>query len=184
MRFSRLDGGLRFALQLDLNWDEAIAPGLGVFFERDGVMVTFRTQIQRSGNATGIPVPEEAVLGLGAGKRVAVVVTVGDYTYRSTVGPYRGQYLIPLSAEHRGKAGLAGGEEVEVTLEVDSAPREVEVPDDLAAALKADPTAAAAFEALSYTGKRQHTLAVEGAKTPETRQRRIVRAIAALRGDA
>lgn len=147
-------------------------------------MVTFRVQIQRSGNATGIPAPEEAVLSLGAGKRVPVVVTIGDYTYRSTVGAYRGQYLIPLSVEHRGNAGLTGDEEVEVTLEVDSAPREVEVPADLAAALEADAAAGTAFDTLSYSGKRVHTLAVEGAKTPETRERRIAKAIATLRGDA
>lgn len=147
-------------------------------------MVTFRAQIQRSGNATGIAASEEAVLSLGAGKRVPVVVTIGDYTYRSTVGPYRGQYMIPLSAEHRGKAGLTGDEEVEVTLELDSAPREVDVPADLAAALKADSAAGAAFDKLSYSGKRVHTLAVEGAKTPETRERRIAQAMAALRGGA
>ncbi|KQV06575.1 YdeI/OmpD-associated family protein [Leifsonia sp. Root112D2] len=147
-------------------------------------MVTFRAQIQRSGNATGIPAPEDAVLGLGAGKRVPVVVTIGDYSYRSTVGPYRGQYLIPLSAERRDEAGLTGDEEVEVTLELDSAPRVVEIPADLAGALEADAAASAAFDALSYSGKRVHTLAVEGAKTPETRERRIAKAIATLRGDA
>ncbi|WP_022884802.1 YdeI/OmpD-associated family protein [Glaciibacter superstes] len=143
-------------------------------------MTTFRTALQLTGKVSGIPVPEEVVLGLGAGKRVPVAVTLNGYTYRNTVGPYRGEYMIALSVENREAAGLVGDEEIDVTIEVDSAPREVEVPADFAAALATDAAAQAAFDKLSYSGKRQHTLSIEGAKTPETRQRRIAKSIATL----
>ncbi len=131
------------------------------------------TVLQSGATATGIPVPPEAVDALGAGKRPAVRVTVNGYTYRSTVATLRGVYMIPLSAEHRQAAGVAAGDEVSVDLELDTAPREVDVPADLAAALSAAPAARQAFEALSYSNRRAHVLAVEGAKTDATRQRRI-----------
>jgi hypothetical protein len=129
-------------------------------------------------------VPAEVVEGLDAGKRVPVVVTVNGYTYRNSVVWYRGEYMISLSSENRENAGLVGDEELDVTIEVDSAPREVEVPAELAAALKADAVAQAAFEKLSYSRKLQHTLAVSGAKTAETREHRLAKVLAALRADA
>lgn len=132
-------------------------------------------------SATGIRVPEDVVLGLGAGKRVKVRVTIGDYTYRSTVGPYGGAYLLPLSAEHRQAAGVAAGDEVVVELEVDDAPREVTVPPDLAEALSADPQASAFFDGLSYTKRRWFVLRVEEAKKPETRERRVATSVEMLR---
>jgi hypothetical protein len=128
-------------------------------------------------------VPAEVVDGLDAGKRVPVVVTVNGYTYRNSVVWYRGEYMISLSSENRENAGLVGDEELDVTIEVDSAPREVEVPAELAAALKADAVAQAAFEKLSYSRKLQHTLAVSGAKTAETRERRLAKVLATLRAD-
>jgi hypothetical protein len=128
-------------------------------------------------------VPAEVVEGLDAGKRVPVVVTVNGYTYRNSVVWYRGEYMISLSSENRENAGLVGDEELDVTIEVDSAPREVEVPAELAAALKADAVAQAAFEKLSYSRKLQHTLAVSGAKTAETRERRLAKVLATLRAD-
>lgn len=146
-------------------------------------MTTFRTTLQLTGKVSGISVPEEVVLGLGAGKRVPVVVTLNGYTYRNTVGPYRGAYMIALSVENREAAGLVGDEEIDVTIELDAAPREVEVPADFAAALATDAAAQTAFDKLSYSGKRQHTVSIEGAKTPETRERRIAKALATL-GDA
>lgn len=141
----------------------------------------FRTRIELGGKtATGFQVPEEVVTGLGAGKRPAVRVTIGDYTYRNTVAPMGGVYMIGLNAEHRAAIGLAAGDEVEVDLELDTAPREVVVPADFAAALDGDPAAKRSFEGLSYSNKRRHVLSIEGAKTAETRQRRIDKAVATL----
>ena len=143
----------------------------------------FTATIELGGKtATGIPVPEDVVLGLGRGKRVPVTVTIRGHTYRSTIAPYNGLYMLPLSAEHREAAGVTAGQEVEVDVEVDDAPREVEVPEDLLAALAADEAARAAFEKLSYSNKRRIVLSVEGAKAAETRARRIDKALAELRG--
>jgi hypothetical protein len=146
-------------------------------------MVTFRATVRLSGlSATGIEVPAEAMAALGAGLRVPVVATIRGHRFRTTVGPYRGHVMLPVSAEVRAGAGISAGEKVEVSLELDDQPREVELPDDLASALDADAAAKAAFDALSYSGKRAHVLAVEGAKTPDTRQRRVSRVIETLHG--
>jgi bifunctional DNA-binding transcriptional regulator/antitoxin component of YhaV-PrlF toxin-antitoxin module len=142
----------------------------------------FRATIELGGKtATGIQVPEEVVAALGAGKRPAVSVTINGYTYRSTVAPMGGVYMLPVSAEVRERAGVAAGDEVEVDIVLDTAPREVVVPDDLAAALEADADAKRNFEALSYSNKRRHVLSVEGAKSQETRQRRVTKAVEELR---
>jgi hypothetical protein len=144
--------------------------------------VRFRTTIQQSGKtATGIEVPEEVVEALGAGKRPAVKVTINGYTYRSSVAVVGGRYMVGVSAEHRAGAGVAGGEEVDVDIELDTAPREVSVPADLAAALDAEPAARRTFDGLSYSNKSWHVLQVEGAKTEETRQRRIARSVDLLK---
>jgi hypothetical protein len=132
--------------------------------------------------ATGIEVPAKVVEGLNAGKRPAVRVTLNGHTYRSTVAPYGGRYMLPVSAEVRAAAGVAAGQKVEVSLELDTAPREVVVPADFQAALAKDAAARRAFEALSYSNQRRHVLSIEGAKTAETRQRRILKAISELRG--
>ncbi len=142
----------------------------------------FQTTVLLAGKtATGLPVPEEVVASLGGGKRVAVTVTINGYAYRTTVAPYNGAYMLPLSAENRSGAGVAAGEQVTVDIEVDSAPREVTVPADLAAALAADPVASAFFEGLSYTNKRQLTEAIEAAKKPATRTARLEKTLAQLR---
>lgn len=141
----------------------------------------FRVTIQLEGRtATGFAVPADVVSALGRGKRPPVVVTIGGHTYRSTVAAYGEVFMLPLSAENRKAAGVAAGDEVEVMLALDTAPREVDVPPDLASALAAEPAAAAAFAALSYSNRRRHVLAVEDAKTPETRTRRIARVVAEL----
>lgn len=132
--------------------------------------------------ATGIEVPPEVVEGLGAGKRPAVTVTLnGGYTYRSSIGSMGGRSLIPVSADVRGKAGVAAGDEVDVDVELDTAPREVTVPADLAAALDADQAARRVFDGLSYSNRQRYVLSVEDAKTPQTRQRRIARTIEMLK---
>ena len=144
---------------------------------------TFRATIRTEGKtATGFVVPEGVVERFGVGKRPAVKVTINGYTYRSTVAPFAGPvYMLPLAAEHRNAAGVAGGDEVEVTLELDSAPREVEVPPELAAALEADPKAKAFFDGLSYSNKRVFTLSVEGTSNPDTKARRVEKAISLMR---
>lgn len=131
--------------------------------------------------ATGIPVPDEVVEALGSGKRPAVRVTIGDYTYRSTIANMGGQYMIGASAEVRAATGIAAGDEVNVDIEVDTAPREVTVPADLAQALDAEPDARRTFDGLSYSNKRWHVLQIEGAKTDETRRRRIDKSVGILR---
>ncbi len=134
-------------------------------------------------NATGIEVPAEVVQALGAGRqRVPVTVTIGSYSYRTTIAPVGGSSWIPLAAEHREAAGLAANDSVEVDLERDDVPRSVEVPADLAVALAAAPGAQAAFDALSSSDQRRHVLSVEGAKTDETRTRRVSRAVTDLTG--
>lgn len=140
----------------------------------------FRATIVLGGKtATGIPVPPDVVDGLGSGKGPAVRVTVARHTYRSTIMPRGGESWIPLSAEHRTAAGVAAGEEVDVEVELDTEPRTVDVPTDLADALDAD--ARRAFDALSYSNRRRHVLAIDGAKTAETRSRRIAKTVAELR---
>lgn len=142
----------------------------------------FRATILQSGpTATGIRVPPEIVEGLGAGKRPAVAVTINGYRYRSSVAVLGGEFMIGVSAQHRAGAGVAGGDEVDVALELDTAPREVTVPADFAAALDAEPTARATFDGLSYSNRSWHVLSIDGAKTDETRQRRIEKSVAALR---
>jgi hypothetical protein len=142
----------------------------------------FRTTILQSGKtAAGIEVPPEIVDALGAGRRPKVSVTIRGYTYRSSVAVMGGTYMIGVSAENRAGAGVKGGDEVDVDLELDTAPREVSVPPDFAAALADEPDAARTFDGLSYSNKSWHTYQIEATKTAETRRRRIAKSIAALR---
>jgi hypothetical protein len=144
--------------------------------------VRFRATIEQSGKtATGIQVPEEVVQALGSGRRPAVKVTVNGYTYRSTVAVLDGRYMVGVSAEHRAGAGVAGGDEVDVDIDLDTAPREVAVPADLAAALETEPEARRTFDGLSYSNRSWHVLQVEGARTDETRQRRIAKSVDILK---
>jgi hypothetical protein len=144
--------------------------------------VRFGTTIQQSGKtATGIQVPEQVIEALGSGKRPAVKVTINGYTYRSTVGVVGGVYMVGVSAEHRAGAGVAGGDEVEVDIDLDSGPREVSIPADFAAALDVQPEARRTFQGLSYSNKSWHVLQVEGAKTDQTRQRRIAKSVDILK---
>lgn len=138
------------------------------------------TIVKGTKNTTGIEVPPEVVEALGAGKRPPVTVTLNGYTYRSSIASMGGKFMISLSADNREKAGVAGGDELDVDIELDTAPREVEVPQDFAAALDAEPAARATFDKLSYSNKSWHVLQVQGAKTDETRQRRIAKSVATL----
>jgi bifunctional DNA-binding transcriptional regulator/antitoxin component of YhaV-PrlF toxin-antitoxin module len=143
----------------------------------------FSTTVLLGGKtATGLVVPPEVVEALGAGKKPPVTVTLRGHSYRSSIAVRGGQFMIPLSAEHRSAAGVAAGDDVEVDVELDTAPREVDVPADLAAALDAEPEARRRFDAMSYSSQLQHVLAVTGAKTDETRARRVAAAVAAVLG--
>lgn len=143
---------------------------------------TFTTTVaQAEGkNATGLRVPAEAIAALGAGKKPKVWVSLNGYRYRSTVAAYGDVFMLPVSAEHREAAGVKAGDQVDVTLELDTEPRTVDVPADLAAALAEQPGAAAAFEALSYTLRKEYARQVESAKAQATRERRIVAIVAKL----
>ncbi len=141
----------------------------------------FRTTVQLGGKtATGLEVPPEVVESLGTSKRPAVTVTIGGHTYRSTIAAMGGKYMIPLAAEHRQAAKVEAGDEVEVEVALDTAPREVTVPPELQAALDAAPAALEKFKTLSYSNQRAIVLQVEGAKTDDTRNRRIARAVETL----
>jgi hypothetical protein len=112
----------------------------------------FRATILTAGKtATGIPVPDDILEGLGGGKRPAVSVTINGYTYRTTIGSVDGRAMIPLSAENRAGAGAAGGDEVEVEIALDTAPRGVSLPDDFATALERDPAAKRTFDGHTIT---------------------------------
>ncbi|MET0134196.1 MAG: YdeI/OmpD-associated family protein [Kibdelosporangium sp.] len=142
----------------------------------------FRAVLELGGKtATGVEVPEEVVEKLASGKRPAVKVTINSHTYPSTVARMAGRFMLPVSAENRTAAGVEAGDEIEVHLELDSEPRAVVVPDDLAAALDGTPAARAAFDKLAYSHQRRWVLSVSDAKTPETRQRRIDKAVHDLR---
>jgi hypothetical protein len=142
----------------------------------------FRTTIlQGDKTATGIEIPAAIVEALGAGKRPAITVTINGFTYRSSVAVMGGTYMVGVSAENRAGTGVQGGDEVDVDIELDTAPREVVVPPDFAAALDAEPAARATFDRLSYSNKSWHTLQLAAAKTDETRQRRIAKSVEALR---
>lgn len=140
----------------------------------------FRSTVVLGGKtATGIQVPDDVVEALGSGKRPPVVVTVGGHRYRTTVAPMGGSYWIPLAAEHREAAGVAAGQEVAVDLELDTAPREVPLPDDLAAAM--DDAARATFDGLAPSHKKEWVRWVEEAKRPETRTTRIAKTVEGLK---
>ena len=142
----------------------------------------FRATLQLDGRtATGIEVPDAVVEALGGGRRPPVVVVLNDYTFRSTLGSMRGVSKIPVSAEHRAAAGLRAGDEVDVELRLDDQPRELAVPEDLASALQADSVARQAFDSLSPSRRKAVVQQLETARTTETRQRRLTKAMQDLR---
>jgi bacteriocin resistance YdeI/OmpD-like protein/uncharacterized protein DUF1905 len=144
--------------------------------------VKFHTKVLQAGKtATGIQIPDEVIEKLGAGKRPPVKVTMNGATYRSTVAMMGGKFMLGVSAENRAKTGVAGGDEVDVEIALDTAPREVTVPADFAKALKANPAAKAKFDALSYSKKQAFVVSIEGAKTQETRERRVAKAVEELK---
>ena len=141
----------------------------------------FTTTILGTGNKAGIEVPEEVVAGLGAGRRPPVVVTIHGKSYRSSIAVMGGQNLIGVSEHNREFTGVSAGDTVEVDVELDTQPRIVEVPDDLAAALAAEPAAQAFYAKLSYSSQRRYVEPLAEAKTEETRAKRIAKVVADLK---
>jgi hypothetical protein len=137
----------------------------------------FETTLAANGNNTGIVVPDDVIERLGAGKRPPVMVDVNGHEYRSTVAVMGGRYLIGFPAAHRAATGLAGGDPIRVTLRVAETPRAVEMPSDFGAALDADEAARRFFDGLPNSLQRYHVDNVNAAKSPETRQRRINKAV-------
>lgn len=143
--------------------------------------MNFRSVVELGGkSATGIRVPDDVIAALSTSRRPSVAVTVNGYTYRTTAARMGDAFFVPLSAENRSAAGLSAGDEVEVEIVLDDAPREVAVPDDLAAALT-EARMRDRFDGLAYSHRREHVRAVQDAKTAATRQRRIAAAIEKLR---
>jgi hypothetical protein len=142
----------------------------------------FRAKVLLAGKtATGVEVPAKIVEGLGSTKRPLVKVTINKYTYRSAIAPMGGTFMLGISDEVRKAAAVAAGDTVDVDVELDTQPREVSVPPELAKALQKDAKAKKFFESLSYSKK--HILAgpIESGKTPETRQRNLEKALKMLR---
>lgn len=142
----------------------------------------FRTTVEPAEPMRGLEIPAEVVGALGGGKRPPVTITLNGHTWTSRVAIMRGRYLLGLSNANRKAAGVSTGDEVEVEVELDAEPRVVVEPDDFARALDADPAARAAYDRLAYSHKREHVQAIESAKKPETRERRIEKALEMLRG--
>ncbi|WP_438853824.1 YdeI/OmpD-associated family protein [Agromyces sp. M3QZ16-3] len=142
----------------------------------------FETTMSQTGNNTGIEVPAEVVEALGGGRRAPVVVTVNGYEYRSTLAVMGGRHMIPFSSDKRAATGISGGDPIAVEIELDAAPRTVDVPEDFAAALDATPGAREAFDRLAPSHQKAHVTAITEAKAPETRARRIAKAIEKLVG--
>jgi hypothetical protein len=145
---------------------------------------TFRTELFAAGGKNvGIVVPDDVVAAFERGKRVPVVVTIdGGYQYRNTIASMGGRFLISFNAETRKATGRGAGDEVEVRLDLDDAPRVVEVPPELAVELDSDAGAKAAWEKLSFSHQRAHAESITGAKAADTRARRVEKVLAALRG--
>lgn len=142
-----------------------------------------RALINRAGRtAAGIVVPDEFVDALGGGRRPKVRVTVGDFTFRTSIAPMGGVFMMPITNETRAGSGLEPGELADLEIVLDTEPREVAVPPDLAAALDRDDVARAAFERLSYSNKRRLTMPIEAIKGADARARRVERTVAELRG--
>jgi len=142
----------------------------------------FRSTVIPAGNATAVVVPPEVVEGLGAGARPPVRIEINGHGWRSRIMPMKEGHLIGISAANRSASGIDTGEPVEVRVELDTEPRMVELPADLAAALAHTPKASAAFEALPFGLRRKHAAAIEDAKSEATRRRRIAKLLADLGG--
>jgi hypothetical protein len=145
--------------------------------------VRLTVELQRTGGATtGFQIPDAFVAELGGGGRPKVATTVNGFTFRSSIAKMGGSYWLGVSADRRAEGGLEGGRTYDLDIELDAAPRVIETPDDLRAALDAEPAARDAWQKLSYSHQRRHVEAINAAKAPETRARRIAKAVEKLGG--
>ena len=145
-------------------------------------VIRFKAQLQPRGPAAAVVLDDAQVAIVGEGaKRFPVVATVNGYRWRTSVTRMRGEFLLGLNREVRQRAGVQASDEVEVTVELDAAPREVEVPDALAAALVADPQASASFECMAFTHRKEYARWVAEAKREDTRQQRVLDALEMIR---
>ena len=146
-----------------------------------GTKHTFKTVLLTAGKtATGIKIPGEIIDKLNAGKKPPVKVTINGFTYRSTIAVMGGNFMVGVSAENREGAKVKGGDTIDVTIELDTQPRVIEVPEALKKALDKNAKAKKAFESLSYSKQQVLVLPVSKAKTDETRNRNIEKALKAL----
>lgn len=141
-----------------------------------------RTKVLTAGKtATGIQIPDEMIDKLGAGRKPAVRITINGFTYRSTVAVMNGRFMVGINAENREKAKVAGGDTIDVGIALDTEVREVAVPADFREVLERDPDLKETFNGLSYTKRRVIAEAIAGAKTTDTRERRIEKAVRDLK---
>ena len=138
--------------------------------------------VSHGGNTAGFEIPDEVVAELGGGRKPKVVVTIGSHTWRSSIVTMGGQFMLGVSMANREAAGVAAGELLDLDVELDRAPRTVDVPDDLAAALAASPAAREAWAAWSFTRQNEAARSLTEAKKPETRARRLAKVLAELHG--
>ncbi len=140
----------------------------------------FRSEVEPPQPMRGLEVPAEVIEALGGGERPPVTIRINGHEWRSRIAKMRGRYLIGFSKANRAAAGVDTGDEVEIQVEVDTEPRVIAEPEDLTRALDADPAARAAWDALAPSHRRRHVHAIEGAKKPETRARRIAKTLEEL----
>jgi bacteriocin resistance YdeI/OmpD-like protein/uncharacterized protein DUF1905 len=144
--------------------------------------IQFNAQLQPRGPAVAVVLDNDQVAVIGEGaKRFPVVATVNGYTWRTSVARMGGEFLVGLSKEVRLRAGVEAGDDVEVRLELDAAPREVDVPEALAAALASDPQANASFERMAFSHRKEYARWIAEAKKEETRERRVAQALQMIR---
>jgi hypothetical protein len=147
--------------------------------------VRFRSKVLLAGKtATGVEVPAKVVDGLGSTKRPLVSVTINGYTYRSAIAPMGGVYMLGISEEVRNNAHVKAGDTIDVDVVLDTKPRDVEVPPELAKALAKDAKAKKYFESLSYSGKFRLAAPIANGKTPETRERNLEKAMKEIKAKA
>jgi hypothetical protein len=143
----------------------------------------FQAKVIPSGNATAAEIPTEVVVALDSGPRPLIAVTINGHTWRSRVALMGGKSLVGISAANRAASGLGEGDVVQVDLKLDTEPRAVIEPPDLAKALNDDLEARAGFDSLPYGLKRKEVTLIEEAKSAEVRQRRIARLVTRMRPD-
>ncbi len=144
--------------------------------------IELTTTLVARGPAAAVLLDDEQVAAVGEGaKRFPVRATVNGFTWRTSVARMRGEFLLGLNREVRESAGAEAGDEVEVAIELDSEPREVEMPEALARALADDALARARFDALAFTHRKEYARWIADAKREETRERRVRQALERLR---